>query len=113
MAIQTRETLETRIKNWLIYLGIFVLVALTLVPLLGRFWSWLKDGLVPWDNAVQAASRVGFGIVAMGAVVACCILLLRLRWFPPDQERPAPSLVPAVVMIAIGATVVSTALFWQ
>jgi hypothetical protein len=99
--------------NGKINAGIVFLAAVTLAPILVAFWKWLLWKDVPWSTAEQAASQVGFGIVVMGAVVACCILLLRLRTFPADQERPAPSLVPAVVVMAIGAMVVSMAMYWH
>jgi hypothetical protein len=111
MANQAQPQPQSR--NGVISAAIVILAGVTLAPILLVFWKWLLGMGVPWDGAEQATSRVGFGIVVMGAVVACCILLLRLRTFPPDQERPAPSLVPGVVIMAIGAMVVSMASYWH
>jgi hypothetical protein len=114
MASQTQDkTWEIRAKNWAVYAAIFGLVAATILPMLQWFRQWLNGGAVPWHDASEAAPRVGFAVVVMGAVVACCILLLRLRTFPADQDRPPPSLVPAVVLVAIGSMVVSTAMLWK
>src|SRR3954464_5813330 len=102
-----------RIQNLLLKIGVAVLVALTVSGVLVRFWKWLCNGEVPWTGGDRPCSRVGFGIVAMGAVVACCILLLRLRKYLPDDERTPPSLVPAVIIMAIGAMLVSAGAIWS
>jgi predicted neutral ceramidase superfamily lipid hydrolase len=95
-------------KRLWIHRTVGVLVAITLAPLLCAFMRGLLWENIPWirGDVRQAGLLVGFVIVVMAAVTLCCILLLRIREYPPEEEHSSPSLIPGVVILAIGALVV-------
>jgi hypothetical protein len=97
-----------RKRGW-IHAAVVALVVITLAPLLFAFIQTFVCKVILWPGQSPAFVGViiGFAIVVMAAVTICCILLLRMREYPPDEDHPAPSLIAGVVVLAIGALVVA------
>lgn len=122
--------LVTNVRNGFVYAGVIALGAVGLTPIIKALWRVLGDLLAgrgeqdPAGASVQVTTsatgevtavapdgiytdslRVGWAIVAAGLIIACMVILLRLKIRQEDER--GPPLAPALAMVAVGAALIA------
>jgi hypothetical protein len=112
--IKPPSKLGVYVRNGFVYAGVIALAAAALAPILWALWRVLQELLTDMgaevakgapDRIYADSLRIGWTIVASGLVIACMVILLRLKYRQEDER--GPPLAPALAIVGVGAILVA------